>query len=643
MHPVVPENLQRDVVPEQQRRLQHVNRLYAVLSAVNRAITRRPERRELLQQICRILVEKGAFRMAWFGVPDAEGWVVPESSFGDSLGYLTSIKVSCRDIPEGRGPIGAVIRENRPIISNNILADPAMALWHIPAERNGFNSSACFPVLLPDGVIAGLTLYSTEYDFFSSEEESLLTGICADISFSLGFAVTQAALEALRESDQRFRIFGSVSQNAIIQLDEQGRVCYWNQAAELIFGYVAEEMIGRPLHQLLAPARYGESYRLAYEHFVRTGEGAAINRTVELSALRKNGEEFPMELSLAGFQPMGEWNSLGIVRDITERKRVEAALKEQTELLQQEVVVRRTAQELLMFQQQQLEELNLELESRVTEEVGKNRQKDQLLMQREKLASLGQLAAGVAHEINNPMGFIICNLSILSNYMDNILRFDRLVRERCADEPGPPVREGIAAARESLDIGHILEDSFNLISESLEGAERVTRIVEELKSFSRVDLPEYEPMALDSCLKSALAVCHKELTAVATIRTEIEPAPEILCYPGQLNQLFLNLLVNAGQAIPPPGPGEIVLKCWHDDLYLYASVSDSGSGIPEELRERIYEPFFTTRDVGEGSGLGLSIAAEIVKKHRGELLVESCVGQGSTFTVKLPRIPEETA
>ena len=402
-------------------------------------------------------------------------------------------------------------------------------------------------------------------------------------------------------------------------------------------------MIGRPLHQLLAPARYGESYRLAYEHFVRTGEGAAINRTVELSALRKNGEEFPMELSLAGFQPMGEWNSLGIVRDITERKRVEAALKEQTELLQQEVVVRRTAQELLMFQQQQLEELNLELESRVTEEVGKNRQKDQLLMQREKLASLGQLAAGVAHEINNPMGFIICNLSILSNYMDNILRFDRLVRERCADEPGPPVREGIAAARESLDIGHILEDSFNLISESLEGAERVTRIVEELKSFSRVDLPEYEPMALDSCLKSALAVCHKELTAVATIRTEIEPAPEILCYPGQLNQLFLNLLVNAGQAIPPPGPGEIVLKCWHDDLYLYASVSDSGSGIPEELRERIYEPFFTTRDVGEGSGLGLSIAAEIVKKHRGELLVESCVGQGSTFTVKLPRIPEETA
>ena len=310
-------------------------------------------------------------------------------------------------------------------------------------------------------------------------------------------------------------------------------------------------------------------------------------------------------------------------------------LRAATERLNVEVVERRHAQELLEAQQQQLESLNSLLEERVFEEVRKNREKDQALMQREKMASIGQLAAGVAHEINNPMGYISGNLHVLAEYYDRIILFDRQVQELDRSESSSYDQRDAGSIRKSLDIDHILEDGVDLIRESRTGAEQVTKIVGELKSFSRVDAPDFALATLEACMESALTICYSNLKYVVTIRKEYEPGPSILCHPGQLNQVFLNLLVNAGQAITPPG--EIVLKCWHDDIFVYASVSDTGKGIPEDILPRIFDPFFTTKDVGEGTGLGLSVSYDVVKKRGGDILVESVPGKGSTFTVQLPR------
>lgn len=154
-----------------------------------------------------------------------------------------------------------------------------------------------------------------------------------------------------------------------------------------------------------------------------------------------------------------------------------------------------------------------------------------------------------------------------------------------------------------------------------------------------MDQPEREPVQLHNCLESALIIVHNELKYVATaIRKEYRETPALLCHPGQLSQVFLNLLVNAGHAIAPAG--EIILRCWCDADSVYASVSDTGSGIPDEIKERIMEPFFTTKEAGKGTGLGLSISHDIVKLHHGALLMESVVGRGTTFTVKLPRTLE---
>ncbi len=324
----------------------------------------------------------------------------------------------------------------------------------------------------------------------------------------------------------------------------------------------------------------------------------------------------------------------GTHTDITDRKQAEVALYERTEILNQEVVQRRMGQELLQQQQQQLELLNTKLEERVADEVKKNRGKEQALMQSEKMASIGQLAAGVAHEINNPMGFISCNLRTLAEYFDQLIQFDKVLQENGRDGLPLEALELIERSRLSLEIDEIFADGAELIDESLDGAKRVAKIVQDLKSFSRMDTLESGPVSLDRCLESALTICINELKYVATIRKEYEPLPEVLCHSGQLNQVFLNLLINAGQAIVPPG--EIVLKCWHEASFVYASVSDTGQGIPEAIRDRIFEPFFTTKDVGKGTGLGLSISYEIIKKHGGEIMVESVVGSGTTFTVKLP-------
>ena len=302
------------------------------------------------------------------------------------------------------------------------------------------------------------------------------------------------------------------------------------------------------------------------------------------------------------------------MEDITERKRTEA---------------------LLQKQHCELQALNAHLEERVKAEVIKGIAKDLIVMRQDKLASLGTLAAGVAHEINNPISYIAGNIRMLTDYLQHMGAYLTLQQELLAKTATTEQREELAAAAQSLEILMIMEDGPAIIIESLEGVERVARIVRYLKCFSRVDAPEYEATDITTCLEDAFKMVRDELKDVADIDKQYQKLPPVPCHPGQLNQVFLNLLLNAGQAVTPPG--RITLKSRHDAGFVYVTVGDNGHGIPEELRERIFEPFFTTKDVGKGTGLGLSISQDIITRHGGELLVESSVGVGSIFTVKLPR------
>jgi len=256
------------------------------------------------------------------------------------------------------------------------------------------------------------------------------------------------------------------------------------------------------------------------------------------------------------------------------------------------------------------------------------------LLQQEKMASIGQLAAGVAHEINNPMGFISSNLGTMEKYLERLTGFLELQSAGIEENAPEELRKELAEARRRAKVDYILGDAKSLLAESRDGAERVRAIVQNLKSFSRVDEAQASWVDLNECLESTVSIAWNELKYKTTLNRDYGELPQVKCMPQQLNQVFLNLLVNAAHAIDKQG--EVTISTRKAEDRVQVAIRDTGCGIPEAIRNRIFEPFFTTKEVGKGTGLGLSISYDIIKKHGGDIEVESEPGMGTTFTISLP-------
>lgn len=269
-------------------------------------------------------------------------------------------------------------------------------------------------------------------------------------------------------------------------------------------------------------------------------------------------------------------------------------------------------------------------------EVDERRLLENQLVQSEKLASLGQLAAGVAHEVNNPIGFVSSNLGALDDYfgrLQNILK-------AYADAENNLVPEGLSAElaklRTEIELDYLLEDIPALIRESKDGISRVARIVKDLKDFSRVDASQDWQLAdLHQGIESTLNIVASELKHKAELVKDYQPLPQVECLPSQINQVVMNLLVNATQAMGAER-GRITLRTGANDEWVWIEVADNGCGIPAESLQKIFDPFYTTKPVGQGTGLGLSLSYGIIRRHGGEIHVASEVGVGTTFRVELP-------
>jgi two-component system, NtrC family, sensor kinase len=260
------------------------------------------------------------------------------------------------------------------------------------------------------------------------------------------------------------------------------------------------------------------------------------------------------------------------------------------------------------------------------------------VLHQEKMASVGQLAAGVAHEISNPVGFVSSNLSTLAKYLSRIEGF-LAAQSECIAAGAPPAQvESVRQQRAGLKIDYIMKDLEDLVRESMEGSERVQSIVADLNGFSRADESEYRQADLNECLGSTINIAWNEIKYKATLKKEFGEIPRTRCLPRQMNRVFMNLLVNAAHAIEEKGV--ITVRSWEEDGYVCVSVADTGRGIPEADLSRIFDPFFTTKKVGKGTGLGLSITYDIVKKHNGEITVRSEPEKGTVFTVRIPVVTE---
>jgi PAS domain S-box-containing protein len=266
---------------------------------------------------------------------------------------------------------------------------------------------------------------------------------------------------------------------------------------------------------------------------------------------------------------------------------------------------------------------------------------DQLL-QSEKMASIGQLAAGVAHEINNPIGFVNSNMGTLRHYVGTLLavidQYGQAVQQAA---PGSPLAAQIEAIGRKADLGYLKEDIADLVSESMDGLKRVKDIVQALKDFSHVGQMDWQYADVHSGIDTTLNIVANEIKYKATVEKHYGKLPEIKCLASQLNQVFMNLLVNAAQAIQ--SRGVITIATGASEGWVWIRISDNGCGIAPENLKRVFEPFFTTKPVGSGTGLGLSLSYSIVNKHGGRIDVASKPGVGTVFTIRLPVVPPGSA
>ena len=258
------------------------------------------------------------------------------------------------------------------------------------------------------------------------------------------------------------------------------------------------------------------------------------------------------------------------------------------------------------------------------------------LLHAEKMASLGQLAAGVAHEINNPIGFVNSNLSMLGRYVSDLLAL--LAAHRAVASALPPAHhEELEALHQRLEVDFLTGDLPAMLAETQAGIDRVRKIVQDLKDFSHADEGAFGWADIRAGLDSTLNLVAAEIRDKADVVREYGDPPMIECLPAQLNQVFMNLLINAAQALPGERRGTITLRTGITSCEaVWVEVADNGSGIPAENLTRIFDPFFTTKPVGQGTGLGLSLSYGIIRKHHGRIEVESTPGVGSTFRIHLP-------
>ena len=288
----------------------------------------------------------------------------------------------------------------------------------------------------------------------------------------------------------------------------------------------------------------------------------------------------------------------------------------------------------------QLKAYTKNLEGLLDEKASEIKDAHAMLLQSEKLASIGQLAAGVAHEINNPIGFISSNLNTLEQYIEDIKSLMEQYKDFHSTNNGERqmLLDRIESLKEEMDFEFILDDLFKLVEETKEGADRVKKIVADLKDFSRVDHGEKNFFNINQGLESTLNIVRNELKYKAKISKEYNEIPEIECYSQELNQVFMNLLTNAAQSIENQGEIGIKTGLVHDNGhdFIEVRISDTGCGIAEENLNKIFDPFFTTKEVGKGTGLGLNISYKVIEKHKGKITVESEVGKGTTFIVSLP-------
>jgi PAS domain S-box-containing protein len=534
------------------------NRALRMLSACGGALTKMTEEKQLLNEICRLAVEIGGYRMAWVGYAqdDAARSIIPITHAGEELDYLSRIKPSwSADDLAGQGPAGQVIRSGKAVVLDDIGRQDAYFKWHEDAQARGYRGVICLPLRDEKRTFGLLGLYSGEINQPGADELGLLQELADDLAFGIGNLRARAEHRKAQQEIARQAALLDKATDAIVIRDLANRVIFWNSGAERVYGWKAGEAIGRTVSEFLYSDLFG--FLPAMQAVLQKGEWVG-----ELQKKTRTGQLVTMDCrwTLVRNEQQEPDSVLCIETDVTERKKLESNL-----------------------------------------------------LRAQRMESIGTLAGGIAHDLNNVLAPILMSVALLKTKITDA-------------------------------------DSERLLHTLQKSAQRGADLVRQVLSFARGvegQRIEIDPAQLLCEIRSVVRETFPKsiIFELAAKKNRCS----VMGDPTQLHQVFLNLCVNARDAMPNGGTLTIKLENVGLDesfatmnadakpgAYVAVQVEDTGSGIPPEIRDRIFEPFFTTKAVGKGTGLGLSTTLAIVKSHGGFINVSSEVGKGTNFMVYLP-------
>jgi PAS domain S-box-containing protein len=534
--------------------LRKVNLALKTLSECNQILVRAADEKDLLRKTCQTIVKVGGYRLAWVGFADQyeKETVHLVAKAGDNEGYLSPVNIAGADTEQGLSPAATALRTGKSCVVENISTAPKYALWRAEATKYGCKSLIALPLRTNRQTFGVLNIYSAESATFDPNEVGLLTELAIDLAYSIMTLRTRAerqqAEEALREAEEKYKKLVEATSDMIWESDEKGVFTFVSPRIKDILGYKVDEVVGKKRTLDFAPE---EEKRKWLGRFKEVNAKRVPFSGFEITHLHKNGSPVVLETSgIPFFDSAGNFKGfIGINKDITERKRMQ----------------------------------------------------EQLIIA-DRLASVGELASGIAHELNNPLTGVI----------------------------------GFAQIALDKDIPDYVRQDVQIVYSE---AQRAAQVVKNLLTFARKHPPAKQLMSINLIIEKVLEIRAYE-QRVNNIRVNAHFAPElpeVMADYFQLQQVFLNIIINAEYfMIEAHNGGNLTITTERAGDTIRASFADDGPGIAEENLGHLFDPFFTTKEVGSGTGLGLSICHGIVAEHGGRIYAKSEPGKGATFIVELP-------
>jgi PAS domain S-box-containing protein len=543
----------------------------------------------ILQRCAELIVQRLEVGLARIWTLNPEGDALEMQA---SAGVISRLDDEYGRIALGQLKVGFIAQERQSYLTNQLSTDPHSndREW---ALREGLESFAGYPLIVEDQLVGVLALFARE-SFPEDTQETL-----AALSHTIAQGIERKrAEEALRRSEEKYRTLVANIPDVTWTSDSQGRISFISPNIEGVSNFTVAEVYRDPQHRFnrIHPDDL-PAVKEAYDSLFSRNATFEVNYRFQ----RKDGEWLWLhDRAVATYEKDGVMYADGVFSDITERRRFEEAL-------------------------------------RVSEEH---------LRRAQKLESIGQLAAGIAHEINTPMQYLGDNLRFIQDSfgeLDSVLETSSRLLAACqAEGVLPELTNETSAFVAAVDVEYLTEEIPKALQQSLEGVEHVSKIVRSMKDFAH---PSFNKTAADlnKAIEGTITVARNEWKYVADLVTDFDPTlPLVPCVVSEINQVVLNMVINAAHAIADVvgdgsrGKGTIAVSTRHNARWAEIQISDTGTGIPEKVRERIFDPFFTTKEVGRGTGQGLAISHAVVEKHQGTIEVETEMGHGTTFIIRLP-------